>query len=66
MFVDKLMVVNGWEENAGNTDFDMLRGEGRGMIVRLESDNTEANLQQLSQYALCVRADYVKHNGTYD
>lgn len=67
---DKLKVTEAWDEPHsaapdGDSGTDELHYEGRAAKLQLVTSNTESNIGTLSQYAICLGADYVEHRGTY-
>lgn len=66
---DKLKVLEAWDEpydghNDADSTNDPLHYEGRMAKVALSSGDT-SKLATLSQFAVCLGADYVEHRGTY-
>lgn len=66
---DKLRVLEAWDEPydghaQGDSADGSLHYEGRAVKVTLSSGDTN-KLSQLSNFAICLGADYVEHKGTH-
>ncbi|KAK7507165.1 hypothetical protein BaRGS_00001100, partial [Batillaria attramentaria] len=62
---DGVLVLEAWDEDyPGHVATDSIHREGRALKVRLTSGSA-AGLSQLSNLAICAKADFVQHNGDH-
>nr|KAG5714696.1 hypothetical protein BaRGS_000184 [Batillaria attramentaria] len=64
-WVSGVLVLEAWDEDyPGHVATDSIHREGRALKVRLTSGSA-AGLSQLSNLAICAKADFVQHNGDH-